>query len=412
MAKVLVLGNGGREHAIAYKFHKEKHDVFLFGQNAGIAQFATIVDCSIAELPAFCKENQVDLVFVGPEDYLVNGIVDELEAHGIRAFGPRKNAAILEGSKAFSKAFMKQYNIPTAKYETFTEYDKAYAYLEQSTFPIVIKADGIAAGKGVIIATDFNHATTELKEMMLHQKFSDAGKTVVIEEFLEGEEFSLMCFVSGEIVTPMKVVQDHKRAFDGDTGLNTGGMGAYMPVKHITQADVDEALETIIKPTCQAMVKEGREFKGILFAGLMKTKDGVKTIEYNVRFGDPESEIILQSLQTPLFDIANAVIDGQPIELTWDNKAHVGVVMASKGYPEHYDKGYVINGLDDVSSQVYHMGTQLVDNQICTNGGRVLIVCASGETFEQARQKAYADIQKIQCDNLFYRKDIGHRSMS
>lgn len=363
-------------------------------------------------MPAFCKKNQIDLVFVGPEDYLVNGIVDELEAHGIRAFGSRKNAAILEGSKAFSKAFMKQYNIPTAKHETFTDYEKAYAYLERSAFPIVIKEDGIAAGKGVIIATDFNHATTELKEMMMNQKFNDAGKTAVIEEFLEGEELSLMCFVSGEIITPMEVVQDHKRAFNGDTGLNTGGMGAYLPVKHITQADVDEAIETIIKPTCQAMVTDGREFKVILFAGLMKTKDGVKTIEYNVRFGDSESEIILQSLQTPLFDIENAVIDGKAIELTWDEKAHVGVVMASKGYPEDYNKGHVIDGLVDVSSQVYHMGTQLIDNHICTNGGRVLIVYASGDTFEQACQKAYADIQKIKCDNLFYRKDIGHRSMS
>lgn len=412
MAKVLVVGNGGREHAIAYKFHQENHEVFLFGQNAGIEQFATRVTVSLSELPEFCQTNKIDLVFVGPEDFLVNGIIDDLESCGIRAFGPRKNAAILEGSKAFSKSFMKQYHIPTAKHETFTDYEKAYAYLEQSTFPIVIKADGIAAGKGVIIATDFEHAATELKEMMLNQKFNDAGKVVVIEEFLDGEEFSLMCFVSGELIMPMKVVQDHKRAFDGDTGLNTGGMGAYLPVKHITQSDVDEAIEMIIKPTCRAMVKEGREFKGILFAGLMKTKDGVKTIEYNVRFGDPESEIILQSLQTPLFDIANAVIDGKLIDLTWDEKAHVGIVMASKGYPENYEKGYVINGLDDVVSQVYHMGTQLIDNQMCTNGGRVLIVCASGNTFEEARQKAYADIQNIQCDNLFYRNDIGHRSMS
>ena len=412
MAKVLVVGNGGREHAIADKFYKENHEVFMFGQNPGVEEFGTCLDIKQEEIVDFCKENKIDLVFIGPEVYLVEGLVDELEDEGIRAFGPRKNAAILEGSKAFSKEFMKKYDIPTAKFEVFDNFEKALEYLQNSDYPIVIKADGIAAGKGVIIAENFEHAKTELEEIMLNKKFSNAGDTVVIEEFLEGEEFSLMAFISGDKVFPMKIAQDHKRAFDGDMGLNTGGMGAYMPIKNITENDVEEALNNVVLPTAKAMIKEDREFKGILFAGLMKTKNGIKTIEYNVRFGDPESEIILQSLKTSLFDICNAVIDGEHIDIEWDNKARVGVVLASKGYPESYDKGFEIKGLDKIESKVFHMGTKLEDGVLKTNGGRVIIVCAEDENLEKAIEKVYQDIEKIECDNLFYRKDIGHSSLN
>lgn len=410
MAKVLVVGNGGREHAIADKFYKENHEIFMFGQNPGVEEFGTCLDIKQDEIVDFCKENKIDLVFIGPEVYLVEGLVDELEAEGIRAFGPRKNAAILEGSKAFSKEFMKKYDIPTAKFEVFDNFEKALEYLQNSDYPIVIKADGIAAGKGVIIAENFEHAKTELEEIMLNKKFSNAGDTVVIEEFLEGEEFSLMAFISGDKVFPMKIAQDHKRAFDGDMGLNTGGMGAYMPIKNITENDVEEALNNVVLPTAKAMIKEDREFKGILFAGLMKTNNGIKTIEYNVRFGDPESEIILQSLKTSLFDICNAVIDGEHIDIEWDNKARVGVVLASKGYPKSYDKGFEIKGLDNINSKVFHMGTKRENGIIKTNGGRVIIVVSEGENLENAIEKVYQDIEKIDCDNLLYRRDIGHRS--
>ena len=285
------------------------------------------------------------------------------------------------------------------------------AYLDKSTFPLVIKADGLAAGKGVIIAENYDMAKDALREIIVNQKFAEAGNEVVIEEFLEGEEFSLLAFVSGEKVVPMKIVQDHKRAFDGDKGPNTGGMGVYMPIKHINQADIDEAMEKILRPTAKAMIKEKREFKGILFAGLMKTKDGIKTIEYNVRFGDPETEILLLAMKSSLYDIAQKVIDGKDFEVEFDDAAYIGVVMASKGYPESYAKGFEIKGLEKVDSHVFHMGTKAEDGKILTNGGRVLIVCSKADNLSQAYKKAYEDIEKIECDNLFFRKDIGHMSL-
>lgn len=411
MARVLVVGNGGREHAIFDKLYREGHEIFMLGENPGVAQFGRCITCDVTDLPSFCKENKIDLVFVGPEAFLVDGIVDLLEKENIRVFGPNKGAAILEGSKAFAKDLMKKYAIPTASYETFTDYEKALAYIEKSEFPLVIKADGIAAGKGVIIAKTLDEGKEALKEIMVDQKFAEAGASVVIEEFLEGEEFSLLSFVSGEIVMSMKVVQDHKRAFDKDQGLNTGGMGVYMPIKHISDADINKALEKVVKPTAKAMIKEGRPFKGILFAGLMKTKDGIKTIEYNVRFGDPETEIILMDMETSLYDLAEAVLDGRKMEIKWKDKAYIGVVLASKGYPESYEKGFEITGLEGLDSKVFHMGTKESDGKILTNGGRVLIVCAEGETLAEAREAAYKDVEKIKCDNLFYRKDIGHLSL-
>lgn len=411
MARVLVVGSGGREHAIADKLYNEGHEIFMAGHNPGVAIFGKCLDLSEKDLVEFCKDEKIDLVAIGPEAYLVDGLVDVLEKENIRVFGPRKNAAILEESKAFAKDFMKKHKIPTADYQTFTDYEKALAYIENTTFPTVIKADGIAAGKGVLIVENIDQAREALKEVMVDKVFASAGSKVVVEEFLEGEEFSLLCFVSGEKIVPMKVVQDHKRAFDNDKGLNTGGMGAYLPVKDIGQADIDEAIDQIIKPTAAAMVKEGREFKGVLFAGLMKTKDGIKTIEYNVRFGDPETEVLLLSLKSSLYDIMNNVIDGDDFDIEWDDKSYIGVVLASKGYPENYDKNFEISGLDKVNSKVFHMGTKLEDKKLLTNGGRVLIVCAEGDSLEEARAKAYEDIEKIECDNLFYRKDIGHLSL-
>ena len=411
MGKVLVVGNGGREHAISDKLYREGHKIFMLGANPGVAKFGTCIDIGEEKLPDFCKEKEIDLVIIGPEAFLVDGLTNKLESAGIRVFGPNKAAAVLEGSKAFAKDFMKKYDIPTAAYETFTDYEKALAYIENSNFPLVIKADGIAAGKGVIIAQNLDEGKKALSEIMVNKKFAEAGASVVIEEFLEGEEFSLLAFVSGEKIVPMKVVQDHKRAFDKDEGPNTGGMGVYMPIKNITDSDIEEAIEKVLKPTALGMIKEGRVFKGVLFAGLMKTKDGVKTIEYNVRFGDPETELIMLSMESSLFDIANNVIDGKDFEIKWNDKAYIGVVLASKGYPEDYEKGFEIKDLDSLDSKVFHMGTKEENGKILTNGGRVLIVCSEGENLEEARDAAYRDIEKIKCDNLFYRKDIGHLSL-
>lgn len=411
MAKVLVLGNGGREHAISYKLFNEGHEIYFLGENPGVAEFGTCVNMGIDQIAEFCKNNDIDLVFVGPEKYLVEGVVDILEKAGIRVFGPNKKAALLEGSKVFAKNLMKKYNIPTAKYESFNEYEEALKYLEKSEFPIVIKADGIAAGKGVIIVQNFDEGKNTLKELMLEKKFDKAGQNIVIEEFLEGEEFSLLAFVSGDKVVPMKIVQDHKRAFDNDEGLNTGGMGVYMPIKHISDEDIKEALDNVVIPTAKAMIKEQINFKGILFAGLMKTKNGIKTIEYNVRFGDPETEILLLSMESSLYDIANCVIEGKDFEIEWNDKSYIGVVLASKGYPEVYEKNYEIKGLEKIDSKIFHMGTKKEGGKLLTNGGRVLIICSEGQNLEEAREKAYFDIEKIKCDNLFYRKDIGHLSL-
>lgn len=411
MKRVLIVGNGGREHAISDKLNREGHEIYMLGENPGVSRFGTCIDIEEENLSDFCKEKDIDLVIIGPEAYLVDGLTDKLERAGIRVFGPNKDAAILEGSKAFAKDFMKKYEIPTAAYENFTDFKKALAYIEKSDFPLVIKADGIAAGKGVIIAQDLNEGKAALEEIMVNKKFAEAGASVVIEEFLEGEEFSLLAFVSGEKIVPMKVVQDHKRAFDNDKGPNTGGMGVYMPIKNITDSDIEEAIEKVLKPTALGMIEEERVFKGVLFAGLMKTKDGIKTIEYNVRFGDPETELIMLAMESSLFDIANKVIDGEEFEIKWNDKAYIGVVLASKGYPEDYDKGFEIEGLDTLDSKIFHMGTKEENDNILTNGGRVLIVCGEGDNLAEAREAAYRDVEKIKCENLFYRKDIGHLSL-
>lgn len=411
MARILVVGNGGREHAISDKLYKDGHEIFMVGENPGLKKIGSCHDLKNEEIVKFSKDKKIDLVIIGPESFLAEGIVDTLKENNIRVFGPSKKAAELETSKVFSKKLMEKYKIPTAAYKTFDSYDKAKAYLESATYPLVIKADGLAAGKGVVICKDKKDGLKSIKDMMLGLKFSKAGSRVVIEEFLEGEEFSLLALVSGENVYPLKPVQDHKRAFDKDEGPNTGGMGVYMPIKSIGQTDIDEAVENILRPTAVAMVKEGRSFTGVLFAGLMKTKDGIKTIEYNVRFGDPETEILMLSLKSDLYDIILSVIEGKTPDISFDDRAYIGVVLASKGYPESFDKGYEIRGLENIDSKVFHMGTKFEDGKLLTNGGRVLIVCSSGQTLKEARDKAYEDIRKIDCDNLFYRKDIGHLSL-
>lgn len=417
---VLVIGRGGREHAIARKFSESKRvdKVFVAPGNPGMSDVATLIpiqENETANIIEFTKTNNIEWTFVGPEVPLLDGLVNALEAEGLRAFGPRQNAAEIEGSKSFAKDLMKKYNIPTAAYETFTSYDEAKAYVEKMGTPIVIKANGLAAGKGVVVAMTEAEAFEALSDMLLDEKFGSASASVVIEEYLEGEEFSLLSFVNGDKVYPMVIAQDHKRAFDGDQGPNTGGMGAYSPVPQISDAVIAESLETIVKPTANAMISEGRDFSGILYAGLMLTANGPKVIEFNARFGDPETQVILPRLKSDLVDVLEAVMAGENIEIEWHDDAVLGVVLAAKGYPGDYKKGAVIKGLENISPDVhvYHSGTAL--NEEChtvTNGGRVLFLSAKGVTLAEAKQKAYEEIEKIECDDLFYRSDIGYRVLN
>ncbi|NBI29853.1 phosphoribosylamine--glycine ligase [Chengkuizengella marina] len=417
--KVLVIGRGGREHTIIWALNKSPNveQIYCAPGNAGIAELAECVDINehnFEELGQFAKKRNIDFVVVGPEDPLFAGIVDYFESIHIPVFGPRKNAAIIEGSKVFTKDLMKKYNIPTATYESFDVYEKALNYLHQQKLPIVIKADGLAAGKGVIVAQTMEEAEAALKDMMLDKVFGEAGNHVVIEEFLQGQEMSILAFVDGEVVRPMVPSQDHKPIFDGDKGPNTGGMGTYSPVPHIPQAVVDEAIETILVPAAKAMVSEGRTFKGILYAGLMITKNGPKTIEFNCRFGDPETQVVLPQLQTDLSDIFLATINGnlKELEINWSEETAVCVVLSSGGYPGSYEKGIPMTGLDQVeSSVVFHAGTALKDGQIVTNGGRLVGVTATGANISEARQKAYADVEKIQYDGKHYRTDIAQKAL-
>lgn len=415
---ILVVGRGGREHTLAWKFAQSNQveTVYVAPGNKGMEDVATLVQIDENDFEAlisFAKEKDIALTFVGPEVPLTNGIVDAFQEAGLRIFGPNGQAAIIEGSKSFAKDLMKKYEIPTATYETFTNYEEASAYLEKVGAPIVIKADGLAAGKGVVVAMTMEEAQQALREMMQDEKFGEAGSHIVIEEFLEGEEFSFMAFVHDEKVYPMVISQDHKRAFDGDKGPNTGGMGAYSPVPQISEAIVEESIETILLPTAKAMVAEGRPFTGILYAGLILTNQGPKVIEFNARFGDPETEVILPRLENDLVDVITGVLEGKELNLSWSKEEVVGVVLAAKGYPEAYDKGHVIKGLETLAEDtlVFHSGTDYVDNHYVTNGGRVLFVASKGETLEQAQQKVYEELKKIDCDGLFYRTDIGSRAM-
>lgn len=416
MAKVLVIGSGGREHAIAWAFSKSSQveKVYVAPGNPGMTDVAELVNIKANDfdnLISFVKENKIDLTFVGPEDPLVNGIVDKFEEKGLKIFGPKANAAIVEGSKAFSKEIMKKYNIPTAKYETFTDFNKAKEYLEKQKMPVVLKADGLAAGKGVIIAKTLEEALISAREMMLEGKFKDAGNTLVIEEFLEGEEFSLLAFVKDENVYPMQIAQDHKRAYDNDMGENTGGMGAYTPVTHLPQSVIDEAMEKVMKPMVKAMVNEKRNYQGILYGGMMLTGDGVKTIEFNCRFGDPETEVILQALKGDFYQICVDVLANKKPDYSFDNNTYLGVVMASTNYPESSTKGVLIENIDKDAPEIFHMGTSKKDGQYYTNGGRVLFVSGKGKNIKEAYDSAYANVKKIKSDALFYRSDIGAKAM-
>lgn len=409
--KVLVIGSGGREHAIvdALTRSPQVEKIFAAPGNAGMAAQAECVairETEIEKLAAFAKEHGVELTVVGPEVALAAGVADCFKAEGLRIFGPSKAAARIESSKEFAKELMAKYNIPTAGFKAFTDYAEAKAYVESRPLPAVLKYDGLAAGKGVVIAQTMEEADEALKDMLLDTKFGQ-GK-VVVEDFLTGPEFSFMCFVSGEKVWPMQLAQDHKRAYDGDKGPNTGGMGAYSPLPFVTKEDEEFALNEILKPVAAAMVKEGCPFEGVLYGGLMKTPDGVKVIEFNARFGDPETEVVLPRLKSDIVDIFCAVADHSDTELEWHDFMTLGVVLASKGYPGDYKKGVEIGGLNEVEGTLYHMGTKAEGEKILTNGGRVLFVVGKGATLDEARRNALQDVERVQCDNLFHRTDIGH----
>ena len=413
---VLVIGNGGREHAVVQALAKSPkvNKIYAMKGNAGIAQLAELVNVDYCDVKAVGdwvdNKGDIDCTVVTPDDPLALGLVDELESRGHRAFGPRKNAAIIEASKAFSKELMKKYNIPTAKYETFSDYEKAAAYVAECDIPVVLKADGLALGKGVLICKTREEAQEGLKEMMLDQKFGSAGNKVVVEEFLEGPEVSALAFTDGKTIVPMITSCDHKRAKDNDEGLNTGGMGTFAPAPFYGENSAKEVMEKIMLPTMYAMNAEGRTFKGVLYFGLMKTKDGYKVIEYNSRFGDPETQVILPMLKTDLMEIFEAVVDERLAEINveWDTGACVCLVLASGGYPEAYQKGKEMTFGDlDEEIVLCHVGTAEKDGKIVTSGGRVLGVCAKGEDIEAVRKKVYANAEKISFEGMYYRKDIG-----
>lgn len=417
--KILIVGSGGREHAIAYACSKSpKVDkIYCAPGNAGISELAECVPISAMEfdrLADFAAEKEIDLTVIGMDDPLVGGIVDFFEARGLRVFGPRKNAAILEGSKAFSKDLMKKYNIPTAAYETFTSADDAKKYLETSEYPIVLKADGLALGKGVLICNTKEEALAGVDELMLDKKFGDAGNTIVIEEFMTGREVSVLSFVDGNTIKIMSSAQDHKRAKDGDEGLNTGGMGNFSPSPFYTEEVDDFCKKHIYQATVDAMKAEGREFKGVIFFGLMLTPKGPKVLEYNARFGDPEAQVVLPRLKNDIIDVFNACIDGtlDKIDLQFEDKACVCVILASDGYPLAYEKGKIITGLDNFKGKdgyyCFHAGTKFDDNgNIVTNGGRVLGITAKGDTLKEARANAYAATEWVDFENKYMRHDIG-----
>ena len=416
--RVLIVGSGGREHAIATAVSKSKRvdKIFCAPGNAGIGMIAECVPIGAMEFSKivdFSKEEKIDLVIVGMDDPLVGGLVDRLEEEGIRTFGPRKNAAILEGSKAFSKDLMKKYNIPTAKYENFDDADAAIEYLKKADMPIVLKADGLALGKGVLICNTLEEAIEGVKVIMLDKQFGDAGSRLVIEEFMTGREVSVLSFVDGNTIKIMSSAQDHKRAGDGDTGLNTGGMGNFSPSPFYTE-EVDEFCKKYIyQATVDAMKEEGRPFKGVIFFGLMLTPNGPRVLEYNARFGDPEAQVVLPRMKNDIIDVIDACIDGtlDKVDLEFEDNACVCVILASDGYPVKYEKGFLISGLEKFDNKedyyCFHAGTKKTDEGIVTNGGRVLGITAKGETLKEARKKAYDATEWVSFENKYMRHDIG-----
>ena len=415
---ILVIGSGGREHALYWKLSEspQTEQIYAIPGNPGMGASAAIALDDHAAILRFAKEHEIGLVVVGPEVPLMNGLVDELEAAGIRAFGPRANAAEIEGSKSFAKDLMKKYGIPTARYEVFTAAEPARAYIRQEGAPIVVKADGLAAGKGVIVAMTEQEALDAVDAIMEDHSFGDAGARVVIEEFMEGEEASLLAFTDGTTIRPMISAQDHKRAYDGDRGPNTGGMGTYAPAPVMTPEMTERAVEEILKPTIAAMAKEGRTYRGCLYLGLMVTADGPKVVEFNARFGDPETQVVLPLLDSDLVAIMCACADGTlaDVPIRWKEGAAVCVVLASGGYPGHYEKGQEIHGLADAEAMgalVFHAGTAMKDGKLVTNGGRVLGVVGRGADISSAVDAAYAAATKISFKDAYYRKDIAHRAL-
>ncbi|MBT2727156.1 phosphoribosylamine--glycine ligase [Bacillus sp. ISL-75] len=417
---VLIIGRGGREHAICRKVSESAglEKVFVAPGNPGMADVAELVSIAESEheqLLQFAKDNGVGLTIIGPEVPLLEGLADKFEAAGLAVFGPRQAAAEIEGSKSFAKELMKKYHIPTADYAVFTKYEDARNYIEEKGAPIVIKADGLAAGKGVTVALTKEEALASVEEMLIDAKFGAASSRVVIEEFLAGEEFSLMALVNGEVVVPLEIAQDHKRAYDGDLGPNTGGMGAYSPVPQIGAETVQTAVDTVLIPAAKAMVQEGRSFCGVLYAGLIKTPDGPKVIEFNARFGDPETQVVLPRLKSDLVQVVLELLNRGCPTLEWDDQAMIGAVVAAKGYPEAYEKGAVLTGLADLNDQevfTFHAGTVKNDaGEFVTAGGRVLLVGAKAESIVEAQEKVYRELEKLTCDGVFYRKDIGAKAI-
>ena len=413
MKKVLVIGSGGREHAIVYQLSRsaQVEKIYCAPGNAGIAQLAECVaisDTDVEQLLAFARAQQIDLCVVGPEASLAAGVADAFRAAGIPVFGHSKAATQIESSKEFAKQLMAKYHVPTAAYRSFADYDEAIGYVRsRNTYPTVLKYDGLAAGKGVVIAQNEQEAQQALSDMLVGEAFGK-GK-VVIEDYLEGPEFSFMAFVDHNRVYPMPLSQDHKRAYDGDKGPNTGGMGAYTPLPFISAEEEQWAKEHILQVVADAMAKEGKPLTGVLYGGLMKTVDGIKVIEFNARFGDPETEVVLPLLKTDAFTVFHAIATGVILDnIAWHQQATVGVVLASKGYPGGYTKGAEITGTDSFDGLILHMGTKYQDGKLLTNGGRVLMCIAHGDDVRQAQKKVYAEIEKIHCTNLFYRKDIAH----
>ena len=414
MNKVLIVGTGGREHAIAWKLSQSPKvsKVYVAPGNAGMEGIATRVPINpmdFTALATFAKTENIALTIPGPEALLAAGIVDHFQKEGLKIFGPTKSAAAIESSKTFAKELMEKYNIPTAKYKAFADYQSASAYIQTLPPPYVLKADGLAEGKGVIITDSKDEADKALKDMLQNARFGQAGKTVVIEEFLQGEEFSYMAFVKGENVYPMVIAQDHKRAYDNDKGPNTGGMGAYSPVPQISETMLKTARQDVLEAAAKAMVKEGRPFTGILYAGLISTPSGPKVIEFNARFGDPETEVVLPLLESDLFTTITDIMASTPVSLTWSKDHIIGTVLASKGYPGKYETGFHIEGLENLSPEtlVFHFATNRDEKGYTTNGGRVLLIVRKAPDQKTARSDLYKEISKIKCENLFYRTDIG-----
>ena len=421
---ILVIGGGGREHALAWKAAQSKdvNKVFVAPGNAGTLREDKLenVDINaedIESLKSFALQNDIALTIVGPEAPLVNGVVDNFQAAGLKIFGPSRGAAQLEGSKAFTKDFLARHNIPTAAYGNFTEIDQAIAYIKEQGAPIVIKADGLAAGKGVILAQTEDEAIEAVKDMLSGNSFGDAGSRVVIEEFLVGEEASFICMIDGKNILPMATSQDHKARDEGDTGPNTGGMGAYSPAPLVTDEIHQRAIDQVIRPTVDGMAAEGNSFTGFLYAGLMISNDGeLKVLEYNVRFGDPETQPIMMRMQSDLVELCLAAVDGKLDQHTtqWDSRFALGVVLAAGGYPYDYNKGDIISGLDNAdtdNAKIFHAGTVMQDDNVVTMGGRVLCACGMGDTVAEAQKTAYELVDKIQWKDVYYRKDIGFKAL-